>query len=89
MLTPEEFVECGDQLVHSCPTWAWAAGDNTRAKTYLPADKQFLITRNVPCHRRCKQVGTVHGGPGADLVTRAVADRRRGAYCTACNCKLR
>ncbi|XP_043213068.1 ubiquitin-like-conjugating enzyme ATG3 [Amphibalanus amphitrite] len=56
MLTPEEFVECGDQLVHSCPTWAWAAGEKSRAKTYLPADKQFLITRNVPCHRRCKQL---------------------------------
>lgn len=22
----------------------------------LPADKQFLITRNVACHRRCKQM---------------------------------
>ena len=62
MLTPEEFVECGDQLVHSCPTWAWAGGDASRAKSYLPAEKQFLITRNVPCHRRCKQVRAVWTG---------------------------
>ncbi|XP_037090041.1 ubiquitin-like-conjugating enzyme ATG3 [Pollicipes pollicipes] len=56
MLTPDEFVECGDQLVHSCPTWSWASGEAAHARPYLPADKQFLITRNVPCHRRCKQL---------------------------------
>lgn len=31
-------------------------GDETRIKTFLPKDKQFLITRNVPCYRRCKQM---------------------------------
>lgn len=56
VLTPEEFVAAGDHLVHHCPTWQWAAGDEARLKTYLPADKQFLITRNVACHRRCKQM---------------------------------
>lgn len=56
MLTPEEFVAAGDHLVHQCPTWQWAAGDETKAKPYLPKDKQFLITRSVPCYRRCKQM---------------------------------
>lgn len=56
MLTPDEFVDCGDQLVHSCPTWSWASGDPTAVRSYLPADKQYLVTRNVPCHRRCKQL---------------------------------
>lgn len=56
MLTPEEFVAAGDHLVHHCPTWQWATGDEARIKTYLPKDKQFLITRNVPCYRRCKQM---------------------------------
>lgn len=56
MLTPEEFVAAGDHLVHHCPTWQWAEGDDSKAKPYLPKDKQFLITRNVPCTRRCEQM---------------------------------
>lgn len=56
VLTPEEFVAAGDHLVHHCPTWSWCSGDETKIKPYLPKDKQFLITRNVPCYRRCKQM---------------------------------
>jgi len=52
VLTPEEFVKAGDQVVAKCPTWQWAAGDPANAKPYLPKDKQFLITRNVPSTRR-------------------------------------
>ncbi|KAI1726485.1 autophagocytosis associated protein, active-site domain-containing protein [Ditylenchus destructor] len=57
VLTPEEFVAAGDHLVHHCPTWSWsAAGDSSRTKDYLPPNKQFLITRRVPCHQRCGQM---------------------------------
>lgn len=56
VLTPEEFVAAGDHLVHHCPTWQWASGDEARTKSYLPKNKQFLITRNVPCYRRCKDL---------------------------------
>ncbi|CAK8687169.1 unnamed protein product [Clavelina lepadiformis] len=56
VLTPEEFVIAGDFLVHHCPTWQWLPGDPSKTKDYLPTDKQYLLTRHVPCHRRCKQM---------------------------------
>lgn len=53
VLTPEEFVQAGDELVYRCPTWSWERPTNpNKRKSYLPPDKQFLITRNVPCRDR-------------------------------------
>ncbi len=49
---PSQFVAAGDLLVYKCPTWSWAAGEPSRAVSYLPPDKQFLITRSVPCAKR-------------------------------------
>lgn len=52
-ITPEEFVAAGDYLVFKFPTWFWADADPASKRvTYLPPGKQFLVTRNVPCHRR-------------------------------------
>jgi ubiquitin-like-conjugating enzyme ATG3 len=57
VLTPEEFVIAGDHLVHQCPTWSWSsASDPSLRKPYLPADKQYLITKSVPCYKRCKDI---------------------------------
>jgi len=44
--------------VYKCPTWSWAAGQPEKAVSYLPPNKQFLITRNVPCKTRFKDDGT-------------------------------
>ncbi|RCI13845.1 hypothetical protein L249_8237 [Ophiocordyceps polyrhachis-furcata BCC 54312] len=52
-ITPEEFLAAGEYLVYKFPTWSWGdADDESRRVSYLPAGKQFLVTRNVPCHRR-------------------------------------
>lgn len=56
VLTPEEFVRAGDELVFKCPTWEWSSGDPERARPYLPANKQYLLTRNVPCADRAKSM---------------------------------
>jgi len=59
VLTPEEFVSAGDELVFKCPTWTWESGDPTKRKKHLPADKQFLMTRNVPCTARVSSLENV------------------------------
>lgn len=52
-ITPEEFVAAGDYIVYKFPSWAWAdAEPESKRVSYLPAGKQFLVTRGVPCHRR-------------------------------------
>jgi ubiquitin-like-conjugating enzyme ATG3 len=53
-LTPEEFVSAGDYLIRLSPTWTWARGDVSRAKPYLPPDKQFIILKCAPCRQRCR-----------------------------------
>ncbi|KAK4600998.1 hypothetical protein RGQ29_010541 [Quercus rubra] len=52
VLSITEFIVAGDNLVSKCPTWSWESGEQSKMKSYLPPEKQFLITRNVPCLRR-------------------------------------
>jgi len=52
VLTPDEFVTAGDQLVYKCPTWTWETCESAKRWPFLPKDKQYLMTRNVPCVRR-------------------------------------
>jgi ubiquitin-like-conjugating enzyme ATG3 len=56
VLTPDEFVQAGDLLTYKCPTWSWEAGDPSKAVNYLPKEKQFLLTRNVPCMMRVRSL---------------------------------
>ena len=56
VLTADEFVLAGEFLVHHCPTWRWETGEESKVKDWLPKDKQFLATRNVPCYQRLKQM---------------------------------
>lgn len=59
VLTPEEFVRAGDELVFRCPTWEWSSSSSSsKLKSYLPPDKQYLITRNVPCQNRVSSLET-------------------------------
>ena len=67
-LTPAEFTSTGDYLTRTAATWAWLGGDASKARTYLPAGKQYLLTRRVPCHRRVRALEA-----GADA---AVASER-------------
>ena len=56
VLTPDEFVRAGDELVFRCPTWSWESGDASKQRSYLPPNKQYLVTRNVPCQTRVGQL---------------------------------
>jgi ubiquitin-like-conjugating enzyme ATG3 len=55
-LTPKEFLLAGDFLVQCCPTWTWEGGDEAKRREFLPPNKQYLITRNVPCLKRASAV---------------------------------
>lgn len=77
VLTPDEFVEAGNLLTYKCPTWSWEAGDPAKAVAHLPKDKQFLLTRNVPCMVRVRSLEegyktqpsqTLQGDDGEDWV---------------------
>jgi len=51
-ITPEEFVAAGDFLAYKFGVWSWEKGDASKTREYLPPDKQYLLTRGVPCLRR-------------------------------------
>lgn len=68
VLTPEEFVAAGDALVYKCRTWKWESGDPATHKSYLPADKQYLVTKNVPCLVRVRDYEEQGGGSGEEML---------------------
>ena len=47
-LSPEQFVYCGDILSTKYKSWSWESGVPEKRWTFLPENKQYLITRNIP-----------------------------------------
>jgi ubiquitin-like-conjugating enzyme ATG3 len=56
-ITPDEFVRAGEHLIHKFPTWSWSGAPASKRVDYLPDDKQYLVTRHVPCKERAPVVG--------------------------------
>lgn len=64
-ITPQDFLRAGDYLVYKFPSWQWAdAEPPSKRVAYLPAGKQFLVTRGVPCRRRLEEYNEAMGGEG-------------------------
>ncbi|GLT39596.1 hypothetical protein SLE2022_177690 [Rubroshorea leprosula] len=68
VLSVSEFILAGDNLVSKCPTWSWESGEPSKRKSYLPAEKQYLITRNVPCLRRAASVEEEYEAAGGEIL---------------------
>ncbi|EPS60333.1 hypothetical protein M569_14470, partial [Genlisea aurea] len=68
VLSVNEFILAGDNLVSKCPTWSWESGEPSKRKSYLPQDKQFLITRNVPCLRRAASIEEEYEAAGGEVL---------------------
>ncbi|KAG8381538.1 hypothetical protein BUALT_Bualt06G0132100 [Buddleja alternifolia] len=97
VLSINEFILAGDNLVSKCPTWSWyisalapqsvnfheykviefdldsidrnlESGEPSKRKSYLPQDKQFLITRNVPCLRRAASIEEEYEAAGGEVL---------------------
>jgi ubiquitin-like-conjugating enzyme ATG3 len=74
-ITPEEFVLAGDYLTRMAPHWSWGRGDASRAKPYLPPDRQFLVLRDVPCRQRAAAAAQGGGGDGdGDVIALGASD---------------
>ena len=50
-LSPNQFVEAGDIFISKCKSWNWESGHPDMGWSFLPKDKQYLITRNVKSNR--------------------------------------
>lgn len=79
-ITPAEFILAGDYLVYKFPTWSWSdASPASKRVSYLPAGKQFLVTRGVPCHRRLDENFAGDAGQGEAMVQDGFAPGVDGA----------
>ncbi|CAE6364019.1 unnamed protein product [Rhizoctonia solani] len=77
-ITPEEFVAAGDFLTYKFPVWSWEKGDASKARDYLPADKQYLVTRKVPCLRRATSLAYTDADEDAEKLLSFAEDSGKG-----------
>ncbi|CAE6528085.1 unnamed protein product [Rhizoctonia solani] len=77
-ITPEEFVAAGDFLTYKFPVWSWEKGDTSKARDYLPADKQYLVTRKVPCLRRATSLAYTDADEDAEKLLSFTDDSSKG-----------
>ncbi|KZW00213.1 hypothetical protein EXIGLDRAFT_738782 [Exidia glandulosa HHB12029] len=76
-ITPEEFVAAGDFLTYKFPVWSWEKGEAGRAKDFLPADKQYLVHRGVPCLRRASSLAYTDAQEDSErLISLAAGDSK-------------
>ncbi|KAG6706775.1 hypothetical protein I3842_07G238500, partial [Carya illinoinensis] len=68
VLSVTKFIVAGNNLVSKCPTWSWELGEPSKRKPYLPPEKQFLITRNVPCLQRVASVEEEYKAVGGEVL---------------------
>lgn len=67
-ISPDEFVKAGDYLCHMFPTWQWnEVGDQIQYRDFLPKDKQFLVSRKVPCARRAQDITGLNVGQEVEM----------------------
>ncbi|QRV93903.1 autophagy-related protein 3 [Ceratobasidium sp. AG-Ba] len=77
-ITPEEFVAAGDFLAYKFPVWSWEKGETSKARDYLPADKQYLVTRKVPCLRRATSLAYTDADEDAEKLLSFADDSAKG-----------
>jgi ubiquitin-like-conjugating enzyme ATG3 len=77
-ITPEEFVAAGDFLTYKFPVWSWERGDAGKARDYLPAEKQYLVTRGVPCLRRATSLAYTDADEDAEKLLSFTTEEAEG-----------
>lgn len=43
-------------MVGKCPTWEWASAVDGKVDDKMPPNKQYLVTKKVPCPNRIKDI---------------------------------
>ena len=65
-ITPNEFVIAGNYLQDKFITWTWNIDDDEinqdtlKIRSFLPNDKQFLVSRKILCYKRCEDIDTLN-----------------------------
>lgn len=66
-ITPNQFIICGDFLTDRCKTWTWERGEENKQLSYLPTDKQFLMSRRCPCTRKINSIEYLNSITESDI----------------------